>query len=246
MNNDIRVVILAAGLGTRMRSNRAKVLHQAGGDTLLNHVIRAALQIAPPERIVAIVGYQAEQVRGSVKVAGVRFAEQREQRGTGHAMLCAREAAGSREGRLVILNGDGPLLSGATLQALTAVAAENSLGGALVTTVLANPTGYGRIVRDARGLVAAIIEQRDATDEQLQIREVNPGVYCFKAALFWEHIREIQANNPANEYYVTDMVEILGRHAHAIAPLLVSDETAAPLIACISAFVIRIARRKRA
>jgi bifunctional UDP-N-acetylglucosamine pyrophosphorylase / glucosamine-1-phosphate N-acetyltransferase len=225
MNNDIRVVILAAGLGTRMHSNRAKVLHQAGGDTLLNHVIRAALQIAPPERIVAVVGYQAEQVRGSVRVAGVRFAEQREQRGTGHAMLCAREAAGSREGRLVILNGDGPLLSVATLQALTAVAAQNSLAGALVTTVLANPTGYGRIVRDARGLVAAIIEQRDATDEQLQIREVNPGVYCFKAALFWEHIGEIQANNPANEYYVTDMIQILDRHAHAIAPLLVSDET---------------------
>jgi bifunctional UDP-N-acetylglucosamine pyrophosphorylase/glucosamine-1-phosphate N-acetyltransferase len=225
MSNGITVVILAAGLGTRMRSNRAKVLHQAGGDTLLNHVIRAALQIAPAERVIAVVGHQAAQVRGSVKVAGIRFVEQPEQRGTGHAVLCARAAAESRDGRLVILNGDGPLLTGATLQALTAVAAENSLGGALVTTVLANPTGYGRIVRDARGLIAAIVEQRDATREQLQIREVNPGVYCFKAALFWEHIGEVQANNPANEYYVTDMVEILGRHGQAIAPLLVADET---------------------
>lgn len=225
MSNDITVVILAAGLGTRMRSDRAKVLHQAGGDTLLNHVIRAALQIAPAERIVAVVGYQAEQVRASVKVAGVRFAEQREQLGTGHAVLCAREAAESREGRLVILNGDGPLLSGATLQALTAVAGEDSLGGALVTTVLANPTGYGRIVRDARGLIAAIVEQRDATPEQLQIREINPGVYCFKAALFWDHIDEVKANNPAHEYYVTEMVEILTQHGHAVARLLIADET---------------------
>jgi bifunctional UDP-N-acetylglucosamine pyrophosphorylase / glucosamine-1-phosphate N-acetyltransferase len=225
MNNDITVVILAAGLGTRMQSNRAKVLHQAGGDTLLNHVIRAALQIAPADRIVAVVGHQAKQVRGSVKVSGVRFAEQPEQRGTGHAVMCAREVAGFRAGRLVILNGDGPLLSGATLQALTALAGENSLGGALVTTVLTDPTGYGRIVRDARGLIGAIVEQRDATPEQLQIREVNPGAYCFKAPLFWEHIGELRTDNPANEYYVTDMVEILGRHGHGIAPLLIADET---------------------
>lgn len=225
MSNDITVVILAAGLGTRMRSERAKVLHQAGGDTLLNHVIRAALQIAPPERIVAVVGHQAEQVRGSVKVGGVRFVEQPEQRGTGHAVLCARSATESHEGRLVILNGDGPLLTGATLEALTAAAGASGLGGALVTTVLADPTGYGRILRDGRGLIAAIVEQRDATPEQLQVREVNPGVYCFKAALFWAHIGELQANNPVNEYYVTDMIEILGRHGHAIAPLLIADES---------------------
>lgn len=225
MTQDITVVILAAGLGTRMRSSRAKVLHEAGGDTLLNHVIRAALHVAPPERIVVVVGHQAEEVRGSVKVPGIRFAEQREQHGTGHAMLCASKAAVSPGGRLLILNGDGPLLRAATLRALIALASESSLGGALVTTVVADPTGYGRIVRDERGLIAAIVEQRDATPEQLQIREINPGVYCFDAVHFWKHIGEVQPNNPAKEYYVTDMVQILTRHGHAVAPLLVADES---------------------
>src|SRR5579875_600184 len=110
MKPNITVVLLAAGLGTRMKSSRAKVLHEAGGDTLLNHVIRAAMHIAPPERIVAVIGHQAEEVRESVKVPGIGFAEQPEQKGTGHAVLCAREAAGAAEGQLLVLNGDGPLL----------------------------------------------------------------------------------------------------------------------------------------
>ena len=122
MNTDVTVVILAAGLGTRMKSKKAKVLHEAGGDTLLNHMIRAALRVAPADRIVAVVGHQAEQVRESVQVPGIRFAEQAEQRGTGHAVLCAREAAA--EGgmaRLLILNGDGPLLRPETLTAAQSV-----------------------------------------------------------------------------------------------------------------------------
>src|ERR1700754_1110609 len=104
MNQNITVVILAAGLGTRMKSQRAKVLHEAGGDNLLNHVIRGALHIAPAESIVVVVGHQAERVKNSVKHRSIRFAEQQEQRGTGHAVLCARSAAASKEGKLIILN----------------------------------------------------------------------------------------------------------------------------------------------
>src|SRR4051795_8403509 len=99
MNDKVTVVIMAAGLGTRMRSQKAKVLHEAGGDTLLNHVIRAATHIAQPEQIVVVVGHQADAVKASVSVPGIRFAEQREQKGTGHALLCARESASAREGR---------------------------------------------------------------------------------------------------------------------------------------------------
>ncbi|MBV9761856.1 MAG: bifunctional UDP-N-acetylglucosamine diphosphorylase/glucosamine-1-phosphate N-acetyltransferase GlmU [Acidobacteriaceae bacterium] len=225
MKQNITVVILAAGLGTRMKSTRAKVLHEAGGDTLLNQVIRAALHVSPPERIVAVVGHQADEVRRSVNAPGVRFADQPAQMGTGHAVLCARSQAAPENGLLLILNGDGPLLQPSTLAGLVELAGASHLGGALVTTEAADPSGYGRILRDSDGLVAAIVEQKSATPEQLRIREINPGVYCFEASLFWKHIAEIAPNNSANEYYLTDMVEILRRHGHAIAPMLVADET---------------------
>src|SRR5581483_998354 len=225
MRQNVTVVILAAGLGTRMKSNRAKVLHEAGGDTLLNHVVRAALHVAPAEHIIAVVGHQAKQVRESVIFPGVQFAEQTEQKGTGDAVRCARSRAGSMEGELLVLNGDGPLLRPATLETLLKLKATKSLGGAIVTTEVADATGYGRIVRDANGLVAAIVEQKAATPEQLKICEINPGVYCFDARLFWQYIGELTPNNSAKEYYITDMVEIFRHHGHAVAPLIIQDET---------------------
>jgi bifunctional UDP-N-acetylglucosamine pyrophosphorylase/glucosamine-1-phosphate N-acetyltransferase len=218
MNSKVTVVILAAGLGTRMKSKKAKVLHEAGGDTLLNQVIRAALQVAPAERIVAVVGHQAQRVRESVHVPGIRFAEQTEQKGTGHAVMCARSVIDDDSGQLLILNGDGPLLKASTLSKLVAQ-------GGIVTTEMDDPTGYGRILRDQRGFVAAIVEQKSASAEQLQIREVNPGVYCFDAKPFWQHVNEITPDNTAKEYYLTDMVEILMRHGHPVAPMVVEDET---------------------
>jgi bifunctional UDP-N-acetylglucosamine pyrophosphorylase/glucosamine-1-phosphate N-acetyltransferase len=224
MNGNVTAVILAAGLGTRMKSARAKVLHEAGGDTLLNHILRAATQVAAPEHITVVVGHQAEQVRASVTMPGIRFVIQAEQQGTGHALLCARGSIESRTGALLILNGDGPLIKADTLRALIQRQQQAGTAGTIVTTEVKDPTGYGRIIRDKNGLISAIIEQKAATPEQLQIREINPGLYCFDAALFWRHIDELTANNAANEYYLTDMVEILRRHGHFIAPLLVPDE----------------------
>ncbi len=208
-----------------MKSNRAKVLHEAGGDTLLNHVIRAALHVAPAERIFAVIGHQAQSVRESVTVPGIRFAEQKEQKGTGHAVMCARQANGSEQGQLLVLNGDGPLLKPATLEALLERQRQGDVAAAVVTTEMADPTGYGRILRDSQGMIAMIVEQKAALPEQLEIREVNPGLYCFDASLFWRHIDEVLPNNPAKEYYVTDMVEILRRQGHTVAPLLISDNT---------------------
>ena len=219
MKSDVTVVILAAGLGTRMKSKKAKILHEAGGDTLLNHVIRAALKVASAERIVAVVGHQAQRVRESVHVPGIQFAEQAEQKGTGHAVMCASGVVDREAGQLLILNGDGPLLKPETLQKLVAQ------GNSIVTTEANDPTGYGRIVRDERGLVAAIVEQKSATAEQLKTREINTGLYCFDAKLFWQYAGEIQPNNAAKEYYLTDIVEILARHGHATAPFPVKDET---------------------
>lgn len=224
MNDNVTVVILAAGLGTRMRSNKAKVLHEAGGDTLLNHVIRVAQQVAAPERIVVVVGHQADQVKKSVALEGVRFALQSEQKGTGHAVLCAREAASTREGRILILNGDGPLVTAKTVKALLEQSMRSE-GGSIVTTELSDPTGYGRIIRDAAGNVVSIVEQKSATPEQLLIRDVNPGVYCFSAGPFWDHLNLVDSNNAAKEYYLTDMVEILSSRGFPVSSYPVKDET---------------------
>lgn len=217
------VIIMAAGMGTRMRSSKSKVLHEAGGDTVLNQVIRAASQVADPDRIVVVVGHQAERVRASVKLAGVRFAEQTEQRGTGHAVMCARSAAQAEDGELLILNGDGPLLRAETLRKLIETHRKRAAGGAIVTTILNDPTGYGRILRDVNGDVGAIVEQKACTPDQIEIREVNPGYYCFDASQFWKHSSELQPNKAANEYYLTDMVEILRSHGHPVAPMPVAD-----------------------
>jgi bifunctional UDP-N-acetylglucosamine pyrophosphorylase / glucosamine-1-phosphate N-acetyltransferase len=225
MKNKVTVVILAAGLGTRMKSAKAKVLHEAGGDTLLNHIIRAALHVAEPEHIIAVVGHQAARVRESVTVPGIQFAEQTEQKGTGHAVLCARPHVASETGELLILNGDGPLLRPSTLKAVLELHRNRQSGGAIVTTEVSDPTSYGRIARDSNGMVAAIVEQKSASPEQLAIREINPGVYAFNAELFWKYIGELAPNNAANEYYLTDMVAILTAHGHPVAPLMVEDET---------------------
>jgi bifunctional UDP-N-acetylglucosamine pyrophosphorylase / glucosamine-1-phosphate N-acetyltransferase len=162
MNNSVTAVILGAGLGTRMKSQKAKVLHEAGGDTLLNHVIRAALAVASADHIVVVVGHQADKVQASVKHPGVRFALQPEQKGTGDAAQCARTAVPSEDGLLLILNGDGPLLKAETIKKLVATAREHGGGGALVTTHLDDPTGYGRIIRDDAGTIAAIVSRRQA------------------------------------------------------------------------------------
>jgi bifunctional UDP-N-acetylglucosamine pyrophosphorylase/glucosamine-1-phosphate N-acetyltransferase len=224
MNQNVSLVILAAGLGTRMKSHKAKVLHEAAGDTLLNHILRVALKVARPEEITVVVGYQSDEVRKSVKVAGVRFAEQPEQKGTGHALLCARAALAAEKGILLILNGDGPLLKPHTLETLIANHQRNGHAATIVTTEVFDPSGYGRIIRDNSGMVSAIVEQKAATFGQLAIREINPGLYCFDAEKFWAYVNEISPNNPANEYYLTEMIEILRRHDLTVAPLLVADE----------------------
>ncbi len=224
MKENVTVVILAAGLGTRMKSRKAKVLHEAGGDTLLNHVIRAALPLAPAEKIVAVIGHQAAEVRASVKTPGVRFALQEEQKGTGHAVACTQQLL-EASGRLLILNGDGPLIRTPTLESFLQKDDRDGIAGSVITTEVSDPTGYGRIVRTPDGRIAAIVEQKAASPEQLAIREINTGAYWFDAALFWQHIGELQPNHKSGEYYLTDMVEILRKQGHSIAPNLVADET---------------------
>jgi len=223
MKSPINIVILAAGLGTRMKSKRAKVLHRAGGLTLIEHVVNAASGITTPEHITVVVGCQAEQVKAALAQSGVRFVEQKEQKGTGHALMMCREALSTQGGLVVVAYGDGPLLSRVTLQALVDRQAAGDRAATLITTRLDDPTGYGRIIQGKDGDVQSIVEQKAATPQQLAIPLINSGIYCFQADLLWKHIAEIGTDNPAGEYYLTDIVEILNRAGHKVAALEIPD-----------------------
>ena len=178
----LAAIVLAAGLGTRMRSARAKVLHELGGRPLLRYPL-AAVGSLEPERIVVVVGHQADQVRDAADASGlpgIRAVLQEEQRGTGHAVRCALPALDGFSGDVLILYGDVPLIRPETLRRLVEAHRQQRAHLSLLTVRQADPTGYGRIVRDPDGRVRGIVEERDATAEEKTITEINPGVYCVR------------------------------------------------------------------
>jgi len=221
----VAIIVLAAGLGTRMKSKKAKVLHRAGGRTLIEHVVRMCCRVAPPENVVVVVGHQAEQVQQAVRSYGVRFALQKEQLGTGHAVMAAREAVEGRADYVAVLYGDGPLLEEATLRALIEKEQGSTAAATIITTVLEDPTGYGRVITGSGGRIERVVEQKAATPEQLAIKVVNSGIYCFRAEQLWKHIAELTTDNPAGEYYLTDMVEVLRRAGHDVETMMVEDSS---------------------
>jgi bifunctional UDP-N-acetylglucosamine pyrophosphorylase/glucosamine-1-phosphate N-acetyltransferase len=221
------VVILAAGLGTRMRSKRAKVLHRAGGLTLVEHVVGAASSVAPADRIVVVTGHQAEEVEAILlphdKPSGIGFVRQAGQKGTGHALAACRERLQSLDGMVMVLYGDTPLLSPETLLRLRDLQSAGATAATLITTTLDDPSGYGRVILNGQGDVTAIVEEKAATPQQKSIRLINSGIYCFDAALLWKHIVELQPNPASGELYLTDMAEILVRHGHRVGALHIDD-----------------------
>ncbi len=219
----LTIVILAAGLGTRMKSKKAKVLHRAGGITLVENVVQSALKIATPENVFVVTGHQADEVEAILKPYGVTFFRQLEQKGTGHAMLMGESMLSERKGRLIVLYGDTPLLSDGTLQALLERDKATRSAATVITTILEDPTGYGRIVMDDSHHIIAIVEQKAATLDQYKIKEINSGIYSFDSALLWKYIHTIKPNNPAKEYYLTDMIEILRHAGHHAVTLRVED-----------------------
>jgi bifunctional UDP-N-acetylglucosamine pyrophosphorylase/glucosamine-1-phosphate N-acetyltransferase len=222
---NINIVILAAGLGTRMKSRRAKVLHRAGGLPLIEHAVRTARQLTAPEKILAVIGYQADEVRTLMQPTGIRFAEQKQQRGTGHAVACCRDLLWKEDGLVIVMYGDGPLLSAATLKGLIQTQQQSDAAAALIVARMEDPTGYGRVFVDATGAVAEIVEERACKPEQRKNQNANMGIYCFRADLLWKHIGEITTNNPAGEFYLTDMAEILRRAGHRVEPYFAADPT---------------------
>jgi len=206
----LAVVIMAAGKGTRLKSSRPKVLHEIGGKTLLSHVIAAASQLVAPSHIYAIVGHQAEKVKAAVASSGIRFIEQTEQRGTGHAIQCARTAVAGYE-NILVLSGDAPLIQARTLSALWSFHQGHGAAMTLTSAEPADPTGYGRIIHPTPDSieVESIIEQKVLSPEQLPLREVNMGLYAFKTAPLLAHLDQLTSNNPHGELYLTDMAQVL-------------------------------------
>ncbi|SPE43708.1 Bifunctional protein GlmU (Includes: UDP-N-acetylglucosamine pyrophosphorylase; Glucosamine-1-phosphate N-acetyltransferase) [Candidatus Sulfotelmatobacter sp. SbA7] len=227
----IAIAIMAAGKGTRLKSKHPKVLHEVGGKPILAHVIATAKQIVPAEDIFVIIGHEADRVREAVAGAGVNFVLQAEQRGTGHALMMAREAlSGSgnrnRYDQVIVLSGDAPLITAETVKKLGAFHTAQKAAMTLLSADLDNPHGYGRVIRKgARGgaEVQAIVEEKSATPRQKKIREINSGFYAFAAPALYEHIDRLSTANPHGEYYLTDMAAVLQRARKKVVAIKTED-----------------------
>ncbi len=220
----LAVVIMAAGKGTRLKSQRPKVLHEIGGKPLLAQVIAAASRIVAPADIYAVIGHQAELVRAAMATSGVLFVEQAEQRGTGHAIQCARAAIEGYE-NILVLSGDVPLIRPETLEELCQFHLAEHAAMTILTTIPEDATGYGRILRRSPNApdVEAIIEQKALTPAQQDLREINSGIYAFRTAPLLAHLDRLNANNPNREVILTDMAGLLRAAGDRVVASQIAD-----------------------
>ena len=218
------IAIMAAGKGTRLKSKHPKVLHEVGGKPLLAHVIAAAIKVVPAKDVYAIIGHEAERVREAVAHTGVSFVLQKEQRGTGHALVTAREALKPYD-VVIVLSGDAPLITSSTIEKLRDFHISRKAAMTLLTARLDNPTGYGRVIRKSANKeeVQAIVEQNSLAAAQKKIREVNAGFYAFAVAPLFRNIEKLSTNNPHHELYLTDMAEILSKNKDRVVAIETND-----------------------
>lgn len=202
----LKAVILAAGKGTRMNSDLPKVIHKCMGQPMVHYAIKAA-QDAGAQDVCVIVGYKAQEVQEAI-IDTVSYAEQTEQLGTGHAVKCASNFIGL-DGDTVILCGDTPLITGNTLAALVEQHRRESNGVTVLSAILDDATGYGRIIRDGDGAFSKIVEQKDATEEEKAVREINSGIYVFNSEALSASLSMLDNNNAAGEYYLTDTIALI-------------------------------------
>jgi bifunctional UDP-N-acetylglucosamine pyrophosphorylase / glucosamine-1-phosphate N-acetyltransferase len=208
----VAIVIMAAGKGTRLKSQIPKVLHEVGGKPLLEHVIRAAVRVGSARDVFAVIGHEAERVRAATEHTGINFVLQAPQRGTGHALLVARDALRGYD-HVVVLSGDAPLITPETIGRLLDYHLAQHASMTLLSADLENPTGYGRVLRKNAGSheVQAVVEEKAASPAQKKIREINSGFYAFSVKDLYAHIGELSTDNAHAEYYLTDMAGMLRR-----------------------------------
>jgi bifunctional UDP-N-acetylglucosamine pyrophosphorylase / glucosamine-1-phosphate N-acetyltransferase len=218
----LSVVILAAGMGTRMKSRLPKVLHEAAGRPLVEHVV-LSVQPLKPDKIILVIGNGADHVRARMQRHPVTFVLQEKQLGTGHALLQTQDELKTMKGDVMVLNGDGPLLKTETLARLYE-AQKGQAGMTLITCNVSNPTGLGRIIRDEHGNIRDIIEEKDTTPQQKKLTEINPGIYIFDNTVF-EKAKGLGNSNKAGEYYITDLPAHYLSAGSKVRSVLVADET---------------------
>lgn len=208
MNKELRIVVLAAGKGTRMNSDLPKVLHSLQGYPLIDYVLNESELLNPIETIL-VVGFKKEQVISHTnKRSNLKYATQMEQLGTGHAVLQTEDLLKNKSGHILILYGDVPNIKASTLLPIIHNHIENNRGITLITADLDNPTGYGRIIKNSVGSISKIIEEKDCSNEQRLIKEINTGIFIFQIPQIFEILNSIKTNNASKEYYLTDAVEL--------------------------------------
>ncbi len=215
------IVILAAGLGTRMKSGLAKALHPLAGRPMIQHILSTAAEI-DPEKIVLVLGHQADRVRKACEGYKTEFVLQSEQLGTGHAVRQARDAIAAAVGPVMILCADTPLLRSGTLTALIDLHVRSRAAVTLITAMVENPFGYGRAVRGKSGVVR-VVEEKDATAPQKKIREINAGIYCFEKKFLLSSLERLGKNNAQGEYYLPDTIELARKNRLVVSALLCGD-----------------------
>ena len=223
MQDNIMAIVMAAGKGTRMKSKKSKLVQKIYGKEIVKRAVENA-EKAGIKDIVAVVGYQKEEV---MEVLGdsVQYAFQEEMLGTGHAVLQAKEFLAGKKGKVLVLNGDVPLLRPETLNKLVEKSIENREYATLLTAIYDNPTGYGRIIRDEGGNIKGIVEEKDTKASQRKIKEINAGIYCFDIEELLSALEKIKPNNAQGEYYITDVISIMNKKGLKTGAVIVEDNT---------------------
>ena len=223
MEQEVIALVLAAGKGTRMKSDKSKLVHKIYGKELVKRVVETAKKSGVND-VIAVVGYKKEQVQ-QVLGDSVKYAYQDEMLGTGHAVLQAEEYLKNRHGKVVVLNGDVPILRPETVKKFIEKSINNKEYATILTAIYNNPTGYGRVVRDIGGNVKAIVEEKDATEDERNIQEINAGIYCFDIQELLKALKELKPNNVQNEYYITDIIKIMNDKGLKTGAVIVEDNT---------------------
>ncbi len=208
MNKNFFIGILAAGKGTRMESNIPKVLHNLENKALIDYVLDTAYELNP-EKIFTVVGFKKELVINHINNPNIEYIEQKEQLGTGHAVLQLDNPLYGKNGHLLILYGDVPNIKHSTLSPIVDEHIKENADVTMITAILEDPTGYGRIIRDQSGNLIKIVEEKDCNKSEKAIKEINPGIYIFKISKLFKNLKKVKSNNESKEYYLTDVIELI-------------------------------------
>ena len=219
----LKAIVLAAGKGTRMKSELLKVLHHVAGKPILNYVLDTVLALGVDD-VFLVVGHQADQVRQAIAYPKVSFVEQTQQLGTGHAVLQVSPYLENKQDHtILVLAGDCPLIEVETLTTMLAIHHESNATGTILTTDMPDPGSYGRIIRGQMGTVLGIKEAKDCSPRELEISEINTGVYAFESTALFEQLRRVDTNNAQHEYYLTDVIRLMKEGGEPIEAYCTSD-----------------------